>query len=132
MEKLKDKRCACGNYFTPYADCQTRCVYCILESEPAQPADDAERGMRDTAFVEWFIYRWHHIRKAAKAQRKEFVWNDNVIGTSPADRPKRKYTKKKKSFSDMCIEKGVNPKTVHKRMARGWTLDEALEGKRNE
>lgn len=114
------RKCSCGNYFVPRLDRQMRCMVCILENEPEAPPED-ERDPRGPQFVEWFIYHWHHIRKAAcEAKRIRFVYDDGIVGKE-VDVPKSP------SVAKMAKEHGLLPRTVYKRLALGWTLKEALE-----
>lgn len=112
------KKCRCGNLFRPFAPHQTRCMRCITLTHPKKPTD----GMPDmtSEFVEWFIYTWHTMRKDAGIKV-----DDGIVKTYS----ERKVTTKK-SLPQMCRERGVEVSTVRKRMQRGWTLSEALEGKR--
>ena len=119
MEKT-ERLCKCGNYFYPHIKGQCRCTLCILENEPPRPPDEID--MRMTEFVEWFIYKWHNIRKAAAEKAGiPFEWEDGIAGRS--DQPK--------SLAQIAREHGIKPRTLTCRLSRGWTLDEALSGKRN-
>lgn len=78
-ERRRGRRCKCGVLFRPFAPKQLHCLYCILEAKPTKPNDvDERRNTRE--FDEWFIYRWHEMRKAAaKARGVNFVFDDGVL-----------------------------------------------------
>ena len=115
------KKCRCGNYFIPRLEKQSRCMRCILKHEPKAPPED-DRDINSTQFVEWFIYRWHHIREAAaKARGVTFEYDDGIVGRA-VEVPKD-YKPNVTALAKKC---GLKPRTVHKRLALGWTLDEAL------
>lgn len=122
---MKEKKCECGNYFIPYIGGQVRCVHCILKEEPPTPPENLD--VDSSAFAEWFIYHWHNIRKsAAKAKRKRFVYDDGIVGKEITVQKQEKT----QSLAEMARQHGQQPRTVTARLKRGWTLEEALEGKR--
>lgn len=79
-ERTQHRRCKCGNIFEACMPRQHRCFYCIMKDRPEKPADDGERRA-STDFDEWFIYKWHNIRKAAyELKGVEFEFDDGIRG----------------------------------------------------
>lgn len=77
-ERLRNRKCKCGNMFEPWAPKQIHCLYCILKRKPQKPTDNEERR-ENSAFDEWFIYRWHNIRLAgARLRGVELEFDDGV------------------------------------------------------
>ena len=73
------RECGCGNHFIPRFERQMRCMYCILEEEPPLPSE-GDREIERSKIIEWFIYHWHHIRKAAcKTKGIPFTFDDGIV-----------------------------------------------------
>lgn len=73
------KKCECGKRFYPYAKCQRRCIYCILEAKPKKPTNETS-GYITPEFSEWFIYQWYHVRRiAAEKLGVPFEFDDGIL-----------------------------------------------------
>lgn len=121
------KRCECGNLFIPIHQRQCRCIPCILGDDPPPAPHDTGDGNICNDFIEWFIYHWHNVRaKAAQLKGIPFDWDDGVIDDMQDDFEDGD----RQTISQLFIEHGIKPNTGFARLSRGWTLDEALAGKR--